>query len=93
MVSVCPICKGKGKMKASFYDETPANAKVQCKSCFGRGVIVDTEYIQRPVQTPPFSPFPSQRPWWQEPPMIPHCNTNVADTMANRLRVDRVIYG
>ena len=48
----CPVCLGKTTMPASFYDPpTPGTsaptitAPVQCKSCFGRGIV----YVQESV--------------------------------------------
>ena len=48
--SVCPVCKGKGKVPPNFYDlnlsgSTSAALEI-CRSCDGCGYIWDTIIIQ-----------------------------------------------
>jgi DnaJ-class molecular chaperone len=36
----CPVCEGKGKLPAQFYDAFSSSGKpTMCRSCFGRGIV------------------------------------------------------
>lgn len=87
MVSLCPVCKGRGMMPSGFYKKNSTSEnEVQCKSCYGRGVIIEQEQVPYIPYIPYVTPT---RPWWNEPPMIPYSVTNgtVDDPRLRDLRV------
>jgi len=57
----CPVCNGTGKVPRSFYPDlgppgsSTADNYVECRSCYGRGVLQSTVY-------PPYTPKPPYEP-------------------------------
>jgi len=61
----CPICLGKGKVPAGFYEPTMGTNSESCKSCGGKGWIeVQDSVLPRYPSPfiPPFSPSIPQPP-------------------------------
>ncbi len=73
--SVCPVCNGKGWKTAAFYGQGSTKERVDCKACYGRGVIIpNCTHVHnhpQPVDIKPWTP-PYQTPWWAGPT----CETN-----------------
>jgi len=89
MVEICPICKGKGKIKQEPNDIpgviTPSttgqiDSMVQCHGCLGFGWIVPYDTRPRPGYPDPFPIFPSYPPSYPSYPYYPPniwCNVDV----------------
>ena len=55
MVTICPVCGGKGIVPPGFYSINPENTTTvtppeHCKACFGRGIIIEGK---EEIPTPP----------------------------------------
>ncbi len=70
-VQECPICEGREKVPAKFYDPgSTSTVCVMCRACGGKGIVVVSDrrpfwptYPGRPAYIWPYSP---QVYWWRE---------------------------
>ena len=88
MVEICPICKGRGKIKQEFNDipgvVTPSTTGqtdliVQCHGCLGLGWVSPDNPRPRPNYPDSFPVFPSYPPYSPYPYYPPNiwCNVDV----------------
>ena len=60
-VSICPVCKGKGRMNKSFYPDELGTGYMHCRSCDGDGVIKSDEIHHHHYPAPYHPPRPEPR--------------------------------
>lgn len=53
----CPICEGKGKLKG-FYPDKPADEWIDCRACWGTGIVNDGAMKVVPAPYPVPQPYP-----------------------------------
>lgn len=67
---LCPVCKGKKKVRKGFYPDKPEST--QCETCWGQGIVWDNSNI---TYYTPLPQQPVEPNYWQGYTIIqcPNC--------------------